>query len=439
MARPTDAELRFLARSLASVFSAMSARSSASSSSCWTLRNLARFRAAISSASSIWRLYVLIFCCSLSTRSCMRSWFLRSSSAWNCSSLMRRSPLRKFLAASPWRRCSFSSSFSSSRTFCSSFWMIFLPPLSAAASASSRRTWSSFICCSRLLRSFSCCRAWSCSARSSSASRAASTIAFLAFSSDCLASLRTSSRSAWSACISPSSFLLATDREAVLAESSFTCSCISLSSASPARLARSDCSSSWRLSSSSPCMALQRRSAEAYCSRASSRARCSSSSAPCRSLTFCWYFLRFFCASALALLAWSSAISSSLMSLSSFFLRRRASALPLASASRLACIESRARWWFLRVFSNSSSFSWIRLSISWRTWESSSWARSTLFSSCSRAASASSSAAWSSSFSISSLLRDFSSSCTLRPPSPSWSMRSFTSSWRFLFSRFTDS
>uniref|UniRef100_A0A2M4D1R7 Putative secreted protein n=1 Tax=Anopheles darlingi TaxID=43151 RepID=A0A2M4D1R7_ANODA len=116
----------------------------------------------------------------------------------------------------------------------------------------------------------------------------------------------------------------------------------------------------------------------------------------------------FFWASALALLAWSSAISSSLMSASSFFFMRRASALPLASASSEACIESRARWWFLRVFSNSSSFSWMRRSISWRTCDSSSCARSTLFSSCSRAASASSRAACSSSFSASRRLRDFS-------------------------------
>lgn len=41
--------LRFLARSLARVFSAMSARWSASSSSCCTLRNLAKLTAAISS------------------------------------------------------------------------------------------------------------------------------------------------------------------------------------------------------------------------------------------------------------------------------------------------------------------------------------------------------------------------------------------------------
>merc|ERR1719295_1986608 len=60
-----------------------------------------------------------------------------------------------------------------------------------------------------------------------------------------------------------------------------------------------------------------------------------------------------------------------------------------------------ARWWFLRVLLNSSSFSATLLSISWRTWLSSSWDLRTLFSSCSRAPSASSRAAWSSSFSCS--------------------------------------
>ena len=47
--RDTDTELLFLARSLVSDPSAVSALSSASSSSCWTLRYLARLMAAISS------------------------------------------------------------------------------------------------------------------------------------------------------------------------------------------------------------------------------------------------------------------------------------------------------------------------------------------------------------------------------------------------------
>merc|ERR1719384_2282881 len=96
-----------------------------------------------------------------------------------------------------------------------------------------------------------------------------------------------------------------------------------------------------------------------------------------------------------------------------------------------------ARPWFLRVLLNSSSFSAILRSISCLTCPSSSWARSTLFSSASRADSASSRAACSSSFSASRRRLCLSSSWMERPPSPSWSRRSFTSSARFLFSRRT--
>merc|ERR1719220_286447 len=60
-----------------------------------------------------------------------------------------------------------------------------------------------------------------------------------------------------------------------------------------------------------------------------------------------------------------------------------------------------ARAWFFLVLLNSSSFSATRLSISCLTCPSSSWARRTLFSSCSRVPSASSRAPWSSSFSCS--------------------------------------
>ena len=60
-------------------------------------------------------------------------------STWKVSSLMRRSDLRRFFWASAWRRCSPSSSCSSSRTRCSSLTMAFLPPLRALASDSSRR------------------------------------------------------------------------------------------------------------------------------------------------------------------------------------------------------------------------------------------------------------------------------------------------------------
>ena len=90
--------------------------------------------------------------------------------------------------------------------------------------------------------------------------------------------------------------------------------------------------------------------------------------------------------------------------------------------------EVRMRWDAHRVVSNSSSFSAIRRSISWRILDSSRCARAVLASSCSRAASASSSAAWSSSFSSSRRRRTLSISWTLRPPSPSCSVRSWISS-----------
>lgn len=91
-------------------------------------------------------------------------------------------------------------------------------------------TWSSLICVSSALRSFSCDWAWSCSALSSSANLAASTIAFFAFSSEFLASLSSSSRSACRVCSSLSSFLLAADALVAWALSSFSCSWASLSS-----------------------------------------------------------------------------------------------------------------------------------------------------------------------------------------------------------------
>jgi len=91
----------------------------------------------------------------------------------------------------------------------------------------------------------------------------------------------------------------------------------------------------------------------------------------------------------------------------------RASALARDSASKLACIDSIARAWLRRVVSNSSSFSWIRRSISWRIVANSIWARRTLASSCSSADSASSNASWISSFSNSARLRALSNSCNL--------------------------
>lgn len=122
-----------------------------------------------------------------------------------------------------------------------------------------------------------------------------------------------------------------------------------------------------RASSRSLCRMLHRFSATLKCSWSSSRSLCSSSIWAWSSLICSWYFLMFFWASALALLAWSKPnswvwretyigrkpilekpkeISSSLMSPSNFFFIFNSSARPLASASKLACIESRARWWF---------------------------------------------------------------------------------------------
>merc|ERR1719370_2059941 len=96
-----------------------------------------------------------------------------------------------------------------------------------------------------------------------------------------------------------------------------------------------------------------------------------------------------------------------------------------------------ARAWFFLVLLNSSSFSATRLSISCLTCPSSSWARRTLFSSCSRVPSLPQEAPCSSSFSCSRRRLCLSRSWMERPPSPSWSRRSLISSARFLFSRFT--
>lgn len=99
---------------------------------------------------------------------------------------------------------------------------------------------------------------------------------------------------------SDSSFLLAAEMEAFCAESSLSCSWASDSSCSAWRRPRSACSRRVRDSSSSFWRAFARRSLMPSCSRASSRARCSSSRAVWTSLSCCWYLLMFFCASALA-------------------------------------------------------------------------------------------------------------------------------------------
>ncbi len=81
---------------------------------------------------------------------------------------------------------------------------------------------------------------------------------------------------------------------------------------------------------------------------------------------------------------------------------------------RFTCMDSRARAWLRLVDSNSSSFSWTRRSISWRTLASSSWLNVFLACSRSNATLRSSSAAWSSAFSASARLLAFSRSCAER-------------------------
>lgn len=72
----------------------------------------------------------------------------------------------------------------------------------------------------------------------------------------------------------------------------------------------------------------------------------SSYSSQIATLICCCSLFSVFTSSLLFLLAWSSWISISFRSVSIFFLSRSASARPLASASRLACNDSIARWWF---------------------------------------------------------------------------------------------
>lgn len=87
----------------------------------------------------------------------------------------------------------------------------------------------------------------------------------------------------------------------------------------------------------------------APCKSAGSRLACfviSSSSSQIITLICCCSLFSVFTSSLLFLLAWSSWISISFRSVSIFFLSRSASARPLVSASRLACKDSIARWWF---------------------------------------------------------------------------------------------
>lgn len=87
---------------------------------------------------------------------------------------------------------------------------------------------------------------------------------------------------------SPSNFLLAAEMEVAWADNSLSCSWASLSSCSACLRPRSACSSNVLDSSNSFCRALALLSEMPNCSRASSRALCSSSRAVCTSLSCCW-------------------------------------------------------------------------------------------------------------------------------------------------------
>jgi len=94
-----------------------------------------------------------------------------------------------------------------------------------------------------------------------------------------------------------------------------------------------------------------------------------------------WTFLSCFWASAACLLAWLSWISISFRSPSIFFFTLRASFRLRTSASSMACIDSVTLWWFLLIWSISSSFSttfrstspliWLRSICTWRILDSS--------------------------------------------------------------------
>merc|ERR1719347_125604 len=174
---------------------------------------------------------------SWSIRACILSWFFLSSSPANVSSLIVLSDLRRFLVTSPKRLVSASSSDSSSRMRVSILIMAFLPPFRALTSASSARVAASLHWASNSFLSFSRFMASSCSQRSSSARRAASTIARAAFSSDSLASLVISSRSLFSWPSSPSSFLLEAVMDWLTLVRSARVSLVSASSCSAAAVA----------------------------------------------------------------------------------------------------------------------------------------------------------------------------------------------------------
>ena len=146
-------------------------------------------------ASSTCRLYVLILSWSFSTISRELSRTLWSSSPWKAISFSRLSCFRTSFWVSPCLRCSESSSTSSSRTRCSSFWMIFFPPLRDDASASSNRASSSLIWASWVRLTFSIWLEWSCSRWSSSDKWATSVADFFDCSSAAFSAFACSSKS----------------------------------------------------------------------------------------------------------------------------------------------------------------------------------------------------------------------------------------------------
>merc|ERR1719206_841070 len=174
---------------------------------------------------------------SWSISACIRSLFFLSSSPAKVSSLIVRSDLRRFLQMSPLRLLSASKSDSNSLMRVSILIIALRPPFSALTSASSARAPASLHWASRSFLSFSRFIATSCSQRSSSASLAASTIALAALSSESLASLLISSKSAPSWLNSDSSFLLAAAIDWLTFPRSARFSLVSASSCSAERLA----------------------------------------------------------------------------------------------------------------------------------------------------------------------------------------------------------
>merc|ERR1719464_2596343 len=197
--------------------------------------------------------------------------------------------------------------------------MAFLPPFRAFTSASSARVAASLHWASRSFLSFSRFIASSCSQRSSSARRAASTIARAALSSDNLASLVISSRSLFSWPSSPSSFLLEAVMDWLTLVMSARVSLVSASSCSAARRWRSAVSRRARASSRPLATAAALRSAVTLASAAADLQADSSSTFIWASRTCRAYFLMVVWVSALPAMACSRARPRSAASPSSFF------------------------------------------------------------------------------------------------------------------------